>query len=110
NGEDESLFGKYFTDRMNVDNDFVVDNFRDRAVPYDVSFFWLADGSQSLCEIYFKEKEIYSAFEEVFKDSPDGEAEMIIRLNMLESYASVRLVGNGKEVWISENYIKVRKI
>ncbi|WP_164875559.1 DUF2931 family protein [Apibacter sp. HY039] len=106
NGEMEILFGESHTIKFDIDKKLEWNFLISRATPSNIKFTWLDPNNQRyVCAIEFNEKEIFSAFEEVFREHPEGKAELIIRVNNAQHDASIILSGNGKEVWIKENKI-----
>ena len=100
NGEKETL----------INEEFIKNAYSERAIPTSIGFGWYdKDGQGYGGYIEFNEKEVFDAFETVFKDNKDGKAEFELRANMVNTYLAVRLKGNGKEVALLKCNIEVYK-
>jgi len=93
NGEKESLF-----DQSLVKNEFVK-----RAIPQLINIGWRdKTGQNYLGTFWFDEKEIFDANKEIFKDQPQGGAEIEIRISRGNTDITAFIKGNGKELGINE--------
>lgn len=99
NGEKEQLF----------DEDFLKNNYQERAVPKSVSLNWTdKNGTRYSGLVNFEEKEIFDAFNEVYKDKK-SEAELIFKINILNTFLTVSLKNKEKEVTIKTNKVEIFK-
>ena len=69
------------------------------------------DGIKYGGELQFYWEDILKAYKKVFGEHPDEvKAHLDIRINRINSYLTVRLVGdNGKEAFIEPKLIRIRK-
>ncbi|MFB9057281.1 DUF2931 family protein, partial [Mariniflexile ostreae] len=97
NGENTNMIGDVFTEN----------NYEERAIPDDIGLGWWDKYGQGYGGgVDFDEKEIFAAFAEVFKDSPQGTADLEIRVNQANTLLMVSLKGNGKSIPLSKIKIK----
>ena len=108
NGEMENLFGEFHLEQFEVEEELKWNSLRNRSVPKKIGLRWFNKAYESgACSIKFSEKEVFKGFEEVFKDTPEGKAQLEIRVNQIETNAAIKLVGNGKEVRLPNTKVKV---
>lgn len=109
NGEKEILFGESEVVQFPTIPAYLSWNYRgNKALAKELRISWhKKDQTLLVAEIKFTEEEIIKVFKEMYKETPEGEAVLEIRVNELETTASVQLIGNGKELWISDNKIEV---
>ena len=92
NGEFEEQF----------DKSLIENKFTKRAVPKRINFGWRDKTGQNYSgTLDFDQKEIFDAFAEIFKDKPNSEAEIELRVNIPNNFVSVFIKGNGKEIGIN---------
>jgi Protein of unknown function (DUF2931) len=92
NGEIERLF----------DQSLVKNEFTKRAIPKRIQFAWRDKTGQNYSgTFWFDEKEIFDAYHEIFKDKPEGEAEIEIRISIGNMDITAFIKGNGKELGIN---------
>ena len=92
NGENESLF----------DQSLVKNEFSKRAIPKLINIGWRDKTGQNYSgTFWFDEREIFDAFHKIFKDKPNGEAEIEIRISKGNMDIAAFLIGNGKETGIN---------
>jgi hypothetical protein len=93
NGEFEEQF----------DETLLKNEYAKRAIPRKIHFGWRDDTGQNYSgTLDFDEKEIFDAFNIVFKDNRDGEAEIELRVNIPNTFVTAWIKGNGKEVALNE--------
>jgi hypothetical protein len=93
NGEFEDLFGA----------SLIKNEFTKRTIPNQIHFGWRDKTGQNYGgKLLFNEKEIFDAYHEIFKDKPDGEAEIEIRISIGNMDITAFIKGNGKEIGINE--------
>ena len=98
NGEVETLIYEIFEENK----------FEKRAIPKRFVFgYWDKDGQGYGGEIDFDEKEIFEAFATIYKDGKEGDTEIELKANMINTYLAIKLKGNGKEVAILKAKIEV---
>jgi hypothetical protein len=90
---------------------FQNNEYNQRAIPKRLLFGWWDKNGQGYSGIVnFDEKEMADAFEAVYKDHRETNIEIEIRVNKMNSFFTVRLKGNGKEIPVYEkNKIDVYK-
>ena len=92
NGEFEDQFGELLTKN----------EFSKRTIPKQIHFGWRDKTGQNYSgTFWFNDKEIFDAFHTIFKDKPNGEAEIEIRISKGNMDISAFLIGNGKETGIN---------
>ena len=92
NGESEEQF----------DQNLIKNEFSKRAIPKRINFGWRDKTGQNYSgTFWFDEKEIFDAFHKIFKEKPNGEAEIEIRISKGNMDISAFLIGNGKETGIN---------
>ena len=102
NGEREDLFHERL---INVD-------FKKRAIPKSLAFDWKDKNKQEYSGyIVFDEKLIFDAFEELYKDDKEAQAELEFRTSIPNDFVTVRLKGNNKDIMVNlGNMVRVFKI
>jgi hypothetical protein len=97
NGEAEEIFAEGLTENK----------FEKRAIPTGVNFGWRdKDGQGYGGRIIFEEQEIFSAFEEIYKDNKEGEAELQFSINYNNDYVTVLLKQGDKEIRLPKTAVK----
>ena len=87
NGEFEEQF----------DQTLIKNEITKRAIPKRIQFAWRDKTGQNYSgTFWFDEKEIFDAYHDIFKDKPDGEAEIEIRIGMGNMTIAAFINGNGK--------------
>jgi hypothetical protein len=100
NGEKDKLF----------DESFIKNEFVKRAIPNGFSMSWKDKAGQRYAGIAdFDENEIFTAFQEIYKDNKEGKAEIEFRVNQFNDFLTVLLKGNGKEIALIKCKIDVFK-
>jgi Protein of unknown function (DUF2931) len=93
NGENECLF----------DQSLVKNEITKRAIPKLINFAWRDKTGQNYSgTFWFNEKEIFDAYDAIYKDKPDGEAEIEIQISMGNIDITAFIKGNGKEIGIND--------
>jgi hypothetical protein len=93
NGERETLVYELYTNN----------EYSKRAIPKSFGFGWWDKNGQGYGGyVKFDEKEITTAFENIYKDNTNGSIDIEIRVNKLNSFFTVTLRGNGKEIAVNE--------
>ncbi len=93
NGEYESMF-----DQTIIKNEFVK-----RAVLKNIVISWRDKTGQNYSgTFWFNEKEIFDAYAAIYKDKPDGEAEIEIRISRGNMDITAFIKGNGKEIGLNK--------
>ena len=109
NKEHGELFGVELSERYKeIPKEFLWNTHQMRAIPSEINTTWVLE-NRHYFEIQFNEQEIFQAFKKIYEDNPNTEAKLTIHINEPKTYANVKLVGNGKEVWIMNNKILVDK-
>ena len=89
NGENEELFDKSLTDSK----------YFKRGIPKIANIGWKdKDGQNYGGNIIFDEKEIWNAFEELFKDNKEGQAELQFHINYTGTFITVQIKKGDKEI------------
>jgi Protein of unknown function (DUF2931) len=92
NGENESLFDQSLKN-----------GFTKRAIPKLINIGWRDKTGQNYSgTFWFDEKEIFDAYDAIYKDKPDAEAEIEIRISMGNMDIVAFIKGNGKEIGIND--------
>jgi hypothetical protein len=100
NGERENLF----------DESLVENKFEKRAIPDGLGFGWKDKNGQDYGGyIKFEEKEIFTAFQEVFKDDKDGQAELQFTINYANNFVTAQLKQGGKEIRLTKTEVTTYK-
>jgi hypothetical protein len=100
NGEFEMPFGE----------SLIKNEFAKRAIPKRVVFGWKDKNEQVYSgTLDFDEKEIFDAFKEVYKDNKEIQAELIFRVNIPNSYITILLKANGKEIALPKTKVDIFK-
>ena len=87
---------------------FDENKFQKRAIIKRIVFGWWDKNRQGYgAEVNFDEKEIFEAFDKIYKDNKEGDTEIEFYVNMANTYLSIKLKGNGKEVPILKAKIEV---
>jgi len=78
-------------------------------IPSTVAFDWQDKNNKRYAGYFqFNENEIFQAFEQIIAEDKDTKIEMLIRVNISNTYATVLLKGsNGKEVSLTKHDDKV---
>lgn len=95
-----SRFELYNGEKFNYYSEWLPQkDFKKNAILNFTSFGWTDNTQQNYgCEIWFDEDEIFSAFKEICGDNKDTPIEIIFRVNIPQTYVTVLLKGNGKEI------------
>ncbi|MDI9309431.1 MAG: DUF2931 family protein [Limnohabitans sp.] len=89
NGENEELF----------DQSLVKNEPQKRAIIHSISIGWKDKENQAYGgNIEFNEKVIFTAFEELFKENPNAQAEIEFRVNIANTFITAFLKCNGKTI------------
>lgn len=87
---------------------FNENKFKKRAIPSRIDLgWWDKEGQGYGGEINFEEKEIFEAFNSIYKDSEDGNVAIEIKANMTNTFLSIKLRGNNKEIPILKAEVDV---
>lgn len=82
--------------------------FKKQAIPKLVSFSWYDKvGQLHSGKVEFDEEEILEAFKTQYKDGKETEAELEFKVNMTNSFITVKLKGNDDEIAIIKSKQKV---
>lgn len=102
NGEMERVFNEHFP----------LKNYGNQAMPRRLSMTWKdTEGLRYAGSADLNEASVFSAFKEVYGDHPeDVRADLVIRINRLNSFFTVELRGNGKSVFIKTEDLKTFKM
>jgi hypothetical protein len=99
NGEVTEIFNEYFPVKNHISN----------PIPRYMSFSWKAEGGKYYagnCDL--NEESSFKAFKEVFGEHPENiTADLDIRVNMANSFFTVKLKGNGKDIFIETENLEV---
>ena len=74
-----------------------------------INFHYMKEGNRYNCFIGFNEEEIFNAFEKITGGDATAEIEMYIRVDQINTHASVILKNKNKEVALFNNEIKINK-
>ncbi|UTN02193.1 DUF2931 family protein [Flavobacterium bizetiae] len=100
NGEAVNLF----------DQELVQNKFKKRAIPKFFDLGWRdREGQGYGGDIIFDEQEIFKAFEEIYKDDKEGQAELQFSINYANDYVTVLLKLGDKEIRLPKTKVKVYK-
>lgn len=89
NGENENLF----------DKSLIENSYSKRAIPKGLGFSWKdKDGQKYGGSVDFDEQEIFKAFQEMYKDNKEGEAELEFTINYTNNYITVLLKQGDKKI------------
>ena len=98
NGERKTLLYEIFDENK----------FEKRAIPIGLSFSWFDKKGQGHSgNVDFDEKEIFEVYKKIYETDKNSNAELVFKINMTNTYFSVKLKGNGKEFPITDNKITV---
>ena len=85
-----------------VDQTLIKNEFENRAILSRMQMSWRdKTGQNYACYLDFDEKEIFNAFEYIYKDKPESEAEIEFRINIPNNLVTVFMKGNGKEIGVN---------
>jgi len=97
NGEAEEIFAE----------GLIENKFDKRAIPKAVNFGWRDKEGQGYGgEINFDEQEIFNAFQAIYKDDIEGEAELQFSINYNNDYVTVLLKQGDKEIRLPKTTVK----
>jgi hypothetical protein len=103
NGEKEDWF----------DKTLVENKFNKRAIPKSAHITWTdwADkkGQGYGGEITFDEQEIIKAYEEIYKDDKEGQAELQFTINNINTFVTVQLKQGDKEIRLIKTKVEAHK-
>ena len=101
NGEKENIFPEKFP----------LQNNENRALPKEIQFsFRDKDGVKYAAGAILNEESLFNAFREVYGDNPEQvAANLYIRLNIPNTYFTVELKGNGKDIFIKTEDLEIFK-
>lgn len=100
NGEKEKLF----------DTSLIENKFEKRAIIKHTYFSWRDNKKQGYaCEIDFDEQELKAAFEEMYKENKDLEAELVFTINHSNNFVTVLLKNGEKKIRLPKTKVKVYK-
>ncbi len=86
-----------------VDQILIKNELTKRAIPKKINIGWRDKTGQNYSgTFWFNEKEIFDAYAAIFKEKPDGEAEIEIRISMGNMDITAFIKGNGKEIGINQ--------
>jgi hypothetical protein len=109
NGEEINFRDNSFAERIDYKDDYNVKiEAGKQAVPSKIGFSWYDKlGQMYVGNIIFNDDEIFEVFTTLYKDNEDREAELELKVNMTNSFITVKLKGNGKEIAITKSKQKV---
>ncbi|MCY0971105.1 DUF2931 family protein [Chryseobacterium wangxinyae] len=101
NGEEDNVLSE----------NFPLKDFEKKAMPSEFGFGWKDQIGQSYSGFGKLNKEsVFAAFKDVYGDNPDQiTADLDIRVNMINTFFTVKLKGNGKDVFIKTDSIEIFK-
>ncbi|RZJ85632.1 MAG: DUF2931 family protein [Chryseobacterium sp.] len=101
NGEEDNVLSE----------NFPLKDFEKKAMPSEFGFGWKDQAGQSYSGFGKLNKEsVFAAFKNVYGDNPDQiTADLDIRVNMINTFFTVKLKGNGKDVFIKTDSIEIFK-
>ncbi len=99
NGEAAEIFNE----------NFPIKEFEPNPIPKYLDFSWKAeDGKYYAGNCNLNEESALAAFKEVYAEHPDSiTADLNIRVNMANSFFTVKLKGNGKDIFIKTEKLEV---
>ncbi|GIM50945.1 hypothetical protein CAPN003_23970 [Capnocytophaga stomatis] len=110
NGEREELFGAVETEKYpEIPESFRWTTHKVRPTPKLCSFIYVVESSEYGCSIKFDEEEIFKAFRDVFGDSPNTEAELVVYINDSRTDATVALKSKDKEIALFNSNVSIGK-
>ena len=109
NGESEYIFFENFSE---IDNRFTIQNYLSNALPRVISFSWITSEKKLMSgNCHFNEDSIFSAFKEVYGERPESiTADLDIRVNMSDTFFTVKLKGNGKDIFIKTENVEIFEV
>jgi hypothetical protein len=112
NGELDILFGQSDIERYPniIRPESRWDNELEKAVPRELRISWISNGVLIVAEIQFNEEEVFKVFQEVYKDNPELETELVIRASMGQDDLSVKLIPKGEDVNVHKGWLIKSKI
>ncbi|MDO4228971.1 MAG: DUF2931 family protein [Capnocytophaga sp.] len=109
NGEREFLFGETLIEKYpEVPETFRWATHKEKPIPKRIRFNWITEENyRYVGVIIFDEQEIFKAFEEMFRDNPDAEVELLIYINDSRDDATVTLKSKDKKNALFNSQIKI---
>ena len=98
NGEKEKLF----------DIALKENKYKKRARPIMVDFGWYDNKKKGFAaEIIFNEQEIKTAFEELYKENKDIEADLVFTVNHSNNFVTILLKSKDKEIRLTKTKVNM---
>ncbi|MGH1515983.1 DUF2931 family protein [Chryseobacterium sp. JK1] len=108
NGEHEFLFGdQQIKEYKNIPDELKWNSNKEKAVPKKIYFSWFKGKEIYEGTVIFDPQEITKAFETLNKDNQKTQIQILIRVNELRNFASVKLTKGKQEIWLKNNEITV---
>jgi len=94
-----------------LSENFPLKEFEKKAIPSELGFGWKDQEGQSYSGFGRLNREsVFAAFKEVYGEHPDQiTADLDIRVNIPNTFFTVKLKGNGKDVFIKTDSIEIFK-
>jgi hypothetical protein len=88
--------------------EFIKNDFKERAIPKRFSFGWWDKNGQGYGgSVLFDEKEISNAYALFFKEENSKQIELEIKVNMSNTFFTIKLKSTSKEIALTNNKIEV---
>ena len=109
NGESEYIFLENFSE---IDNRLTIQNYLSKALPKIISFSWITSKKKLMSgSCHLNEDSIFSAYKEVYGEHPESiVADLDIRVNMADTFFTVKLKGNGKDIFIKTENVEIFEV
>ncbi|WP_262711333.1 DUF2931 family protein [Chryseobacterium binzhouense] len=112
NGEGEYIFNEKFSLQEPQDSFFKkysIKEYIKKAIPRTITFSWKAtDGKYYAGNCNLNEESAFKAFKEVYGEHPENiTADLDIRVNIPNTFFTVKLKGNGKDIFIKTENLEV---
>ena len=100
NGEAQNLF----------DEELAENKYQKRAIPKGLGFGWKGKNGQNYGgHIKFDEQEIFAAFQEMYKDNIEGQAELQFSINYNNDYVTILLKQGDKQIRLLKTKVTTYK-
>ena len=112
--QDNGVFETAYFEMINGEKDELFDvslqenKFTKRAIPKLINMGWVNKTKKEYAaEIVFDEQEVKEAFDVIYKDNKELEAELVFRVNQANNFVTVMLVNNEVKIRLPKTKIKV---
>ena len=112
--QDNGVFGTAYFEMINGEKDELFDvslqenKFTKRAIPKLINMGWVNKTKKEYAaEIVFDEQEVKDAFDAIYRDNKELEAELVFTVNQANNFVTVILVNNEVKIRLPKTKIKV---